>query len=73
MGCETGVGQGGLGEDQTRNSPSSEVFLSVRAKLLPRNQRDMAPSVQMESPGTGQEARNPRVPRDSLGAVAPPG
>ena len=73
MGCETGLEQGGLGEDQTRNSPSLELFVSIRAKLLPRNQRDIAPSVQMESPGTGQEARNPRVPRDSLGTVAPPG
>lgn len=47
--------------------------MSLCAKLVPSNQRDVATAMQMESLGMGQWAGNSRVPRGILGASDLPG
>lgn len=45
--------------------------MSLCAKLVPRNQKDVVPAVQIESPGTGQRAGNSMVPPGAAWELRP--
>lgn len=69
--CETRAETGRTAGRAKLETPSLEFFMSLHAKLVPRNREDVVPAVQIESPGAGQRAGSSMVPQGQLGGFGP--